>query len=235
MQGVSPCAFISLYIFAAAKFEPVKNLSLVLNVVLAIAVAVLFYLVLGGKSAPQKTEVVSMDSLAGKITGDISIAYVNSDTLLSKYEYFKDISDELEKKRTKLEGEYRNRAEGLQKEIENFQRSAQNMTINQARAREEELMTKQQNLYQYQQSLGQQLLDEEAKLNELLYNAVSEYLSEFSGSNQYHLVLTYTKGSGVLFADKRLDITNEIIQGLNKKYLQSKGVIPTDGGAQPKP
>jgi outer membrane protein len=76
--------------------------------------------------------------------------------------------------------------------------------------------------------LGQQLVEEESKLNEQLYNAVSGYLSEFSGSNKYHLVLTYTKGSGVLYADKRLDITDEVIKGLNKSYLQSKGVIPTD-------
>jgi outer membrane protein len=206
----------------------VKNLSTVLSVVLLAAVAVLFYLVLSNKSASSEPEVASLDSSIDRISGDLSIAYVNSDTLLSKYEYFKDISSDLEKKRAKLESEYRNRAEGLQREIQNFQNTAQNMTMNQARAKEEELTVKQQNLYQYQQTLGQQLVEEESKLNEQLYNAVSGYLSEFSGSNKYHLVLTYTKGSGVLYADKRLDITDEVIKGLNKSYLQSKGVIPTD-------
>ncbi|WP_416865470.1 MAG: OmpH family outer membrane protein [Imperialibacter sp.] len=205
-----------------------KNLSTVLSVVLLAAVAVLFYLVLSNKSASSEPEVASLDSSIDRISGDLSIAYVNSDTLLSKYEYFKDISSDLEKKRAKLESEYRNRAEGLQREIQNFQNTAQNMTMNQARAKEEELTVKQQNLYQYQQTLGQQLVEEETKLNEQLYNAVSGYLSEFSGSNKYHLVLTYTKGSGVLYADKRLDITDEVIKGLNKSYLQSKGVIPTD-------
>tara|TARA_R110002012_G_scaffold160472_1_gene322369 strand:- start:11260 stop:11907 length:648 start_codon:yes stop_codon:yes gene_type:complete len=206
----------------------VKNLSTVLSIVLLAAVAVLFYLVLSNKSASSDPEVASLDSSIDRISGDLSIAYVNSDTLLSKYEYFKDISSDLEKKRAKLESEYRNRAEGLQREIQNFQNTAQNMTMNQARAKEEELTVKQQNLYQYQQTLGQQLVEEETKLNEQLYNAVSGYLSEFSGSNKYHLVLTYTKGSGVLYADKRLDITDEVIKGLNKSYLQSKGVIPTD-------
>ncbi|WP_339816266.1 OmpH family outer membrane protein [uncultured Imperialibacter sp.] len=205
-----------------------KNLSTVLSIVLLAAVAVLFYLVLSNKSASSDPEVASLDSSIDRISGDLSIAYVNSDTLLSKYEYFKDISSDLEKKRAKLESEYRNRAEGLQREIQNFQNTAQNMTMNQARAKEEELTVKQQNLYQYQQTLGQQLVEEETKLNEQLYNAVSGYLSEFSGSNKYHLVLTYTKGSGVLYADKRLDITDEVIKGLNKSYLQSKGVIPTD-------
>lgn len=205
-----------------------KNLSIVINIVLLAAVAVLFYLVLSGKSGSSTPEVASLESSLDKIEGDIAIAYVNSDTLLSKYDYFKDISSELEQKRGKLEMEYRNRAEGLQLEIENFQKAAQNMTINQARAREEELMAKQQNLYQYQQSLGQQLSQEEAKLNEQLYNAVSDYLSEFSGSKQFHLVLTYTKGSGVLYADKRLDITDQIIVGLNERYLESKGVTPAN-------
>lgn len=193
---------------------------------LVVLVAVLFYLVLGRDVEKGGVEVVDATNASERITGDLAIAYVNSDSLLSKYEYFKDISSELEGKRVKLETEYRNRAEGLQKEIENFQRTAQSMTINQARAREEDLMVKQQNLYQYQQSLGQQLLQEEAKLNEQLYKVVSDYLSEYSTANQYHLVLTYTKGSGVLFADNRLDITNEVIRGLNQKYLETKGVIP---------
>lgn len=193
---------------------------------MVVLVAVLFYLVLGRDVEKGGVEVVDATNASERITGDLAIAYVNSDSLLSKYEYFKDISSELEGKRVKLETEYRNRAEGLQKEIENFQRTAQSMTINQARAREEDLMVKQQNLYQYQQSLGQQLLQEEAKLNEQLYKVVSDYLSEYSTANQYHLVLTYTKGSGVLFADNRLDITNEVIRGLNQKYLETKGVIP---------
>ena len=202
-----------------------KNISLVLNVVLMVLVAVLFYLVLGRSSEPA-TEVVDVKEAGERITGALSVAYVNSDSLLSKYEYFNDISAELEGKKAKLEKEYRNRAEGLQKEIENFQRTAQNMTINQAKAREEDLMVKQQNLYQYQQSLGQQLMQDEARLNEQLYNTVSDYLKEYSSSNEYHLVLTYTKGSGVLFADNRLDITSDVIDGLNKKYLESKNPAP---------
>lgn len=190
-----------------------------------VLVAVLFYLVLGRSSEPA-TEVVDVKEAGERITGALSVAYVNSDSLLSKYEYFNDISAELEGKKAKLEKEYRNRAEGLQKEIENFQRTAQNMTINQAKAREEDLMVKQQNLYQYQQSLGQQLMQDEARLNEQLYNTVSDYLKEYSSSNEYHLVLTYTKGSGVLFADNRLDITSDVIDGLNKKYLESKNPAP---------
>jgi len=226
--SIKPCSFISLSIFAALKIYQVKNLSLLINVVLAIAVAVLFYLVLGSGQPSTPDETSAMSEVGEKISGDISIVYVNSDTLLGKYEYFKDLTTDLEGKRAKLETEYRNRAEGLQQEIENFQRNAQNMTINQAKAREEDLMLKQQNLYQYQQTLGQQFAQEEAKLNESLYNRVSEYLTEFSGANKYHLVLTYTKGSGVLFADDRLDITDEVVKGLNLKYLQSKGVIPID-------
>lgn len=202
-----------------------KNISVILNVVLVVLVGVLFYLVLGRDGSSSSTEVVDVKDAGERIEGNLSVAYVNSDSLLSKYDYFKDISTELEGKRTKLEKEYANRAEGLQKEIENFQRTARNMTMNQAKAREEDLMVKQQNLYQYQQSLGQQLMQEEAKLNEQLYNAVSDYLKEYSSSNEYHLVLTYTKGSGVLFADNRLDITTDVIEGLNQKYRSSKGAV----------
>lgn len=193
-----------------------KNLSVVLNVVLLIAVGVLYFLHFS------KSETVSVDGSDGAVRtvsgSSLPIAYVNSDSLLSKYEYFKDKAEELEAKRAKLEAEFNNRAQGLQGEITTLQRTAQNMTMAQAKAAEENLMKKQQNLMQYQQSLQQELIREETKVNNELYDKVSNYLQNFGKENDYQLVLTYTKGSGVLYADDSLNITNQVIKGLNEEY-----------------
>lgn len=192
-----------------------KNLSIVLNVVLLIAVGVLYVLHFTKDGDGAQHEVASTTIASDKV---VQLAYVNSDTLLHKYDYFKDKAEELEAKRAKLEAEYTNRAKGLQNEINDFQQNAQNMTMAQARAVEENLTQKQQNLMRYQQSLQQELMNDENKVNNELYDNVADYLEEFGKKNNFQLVLTYTKGSGVLYANDSLDITNEVILGLNSAY-----------------
>lgn len=200
-----------------------KNLSIVLNVVLLIAVVVLYVLHFSGKS----TSTESNELVNSPVNPEnFSIAYVNSDSLLKNYDFFKDLEKQLIAKRDKLNIEYQNRAEGLQKEFVNFQGTAGNMTISQARAVEEDLRKKQQNLMMYQEQLGQQLMGEEAKMNSELYDKVSEYLRDYGLNKNLQLVLTYTKGSGVLYANDSLDITNQIIVGLNQAYGEEQ-----NGGA----
>ena len=149
-----------------------KNFSIVLNVILAVAVIVLYVLHFTGGQNSDSTQNTS----SGVSPSNLSIAYVNSDSLLSNYDYFAELEKKFTDKREKLNAEYQNRAEGLQREISNFQSTAGNMTISQARAVEEDLRKKQQNLLMYQEQLGQQLMQEEATMNSDLYDKVSNYL-----------------------------------------------------------
>lgn len=198
-----------------------KNLSLVLNVILLIAVGVLYVLhFTGGEKSGANNAVETSVGLSSPL---LQLAYVNSDSLLQNYDYFKDKADELEAKRVKLEAEYTNRAKGLQNEINDFQRNAQNMTMAQARAVEENLTQKQQNLIRYQQTLQQELMNDESIVNNELYDNVANYLEEFGKKKNLQLVLTYTKGSGVLYANDSLDITQEVIVGLNEEYNKKGG------------
>lgn len=190
-----------------------KNLSIILNVVLLVAVLVLYFLHFSTQDNSQEsTPSDTPDPMP------LSIAYINSDTLLENYEYSKVAADELENKKDELQAEYENRARGLQTEIQNFQRNAQNMTIAQARAIEEDLTKKQQNLMRYQETLTQTLVQEEAKISNELYDKVAAYLRDYGIANNFQLVLTYQKGSGVLYANDSLDITRKVVDGLNDAY-----------------
>ncbi len=192
-----------------------KIASLVLNIVLAIAVIYLYVL-----HFSQNSELTPADtSTDGAASGAIPrIAYVNSDTLLANYAFFQTKRVELEKRAEDLQKEYENRARGLQNEISNFQQNAGTMTMNQARAVEEDLRKKQQNLMQYQQNLSGQLMEEEGKVNDDLYERVSDFLEDYGKNEDFKLVLTYTKNSGVLYADDSLDITQQVVEGLNQNY-----------------
>jgi len=207
-----------------------KYFPIISNAVLLIAVAVLFYLHFSDENIPNQAS--PQDEGATSTSQDIEIAYINSDSLLNKYQFFIDKAEALEKKRDKFEAEFSNRAQGLQNEIASFQQTARSMTINQAKAMEEQLMKKQRNLAKYQENLTQQLIQDENKLTDELYERLSEYLKQYGANKDLQLVLTYTKGSGVLYAKDSLDITSEVVSGLNQAYSSenepAKGKTPQD-------
>ncbi len=197
-----------------------KNISVILNVVLLIAVAYLYVAHFSDSSVEIKPSEPGDEN--AETFQNVSIAYINSDSLLSNYDLMKEIEGKLSEKQQKFEKEYQNRAQGLQQEINDFQRTAANLTRAQGQALEESLMQKRQNLVRYQEDLTLQLRQEEADLNEDLYEKVSAFLKDYGKKYDLQLVLTYSRGSGVLYANEALDISNEVIEGLNEAYANNK-------------
>ena len=204
-----------------------KNLSLILNGVLIVAVGILYYLQLAGDSDSE-----SDHTATGTIISDLQIAYVDSDSLLQNYKLFDELATQLQQKRDKLEAEFTNRQQGLQSEVASYQRNQANLTMGQARAIEEDLLQKQQNLQQYQQTLSQELGNEQNKINVQLYDKVSEYLGTYGASNNVQLVVTYTKGNpNVLYANNALNITQLVVDGLNAEYDGLNTTVKSDSTA----
>jgi len=201
----------------------VKNLSLILNGVLIVAVGILYFMQFSENSESNGQKAESTVAL-----GDLQMAYVNSDSLLQNYKLYKELVKQLEGKRDRLEAEFTNRQQGLQNEVASYQRNQGNLTIGQARAIEEDLLQKQQNLQQYQQTLSQELVSEQNKINVQLYDKVSEFLESYGAENNVQLVLTYTRGNpNLLYANPGLDITKLVVNGLNQAYDNS-GAVKTD-------
>ena len=194
-----------------------KNASLVLNAVLAVAVAVLYYLHFSDKKTTEPVSASTTKSAPVRKT-----VYVNVDSLLTNYEYFKDTRKVLESKRFQLDNELNNKGRSLQNEVAFFQQRAQTMTMEQGRATEAALQKKQQDLIAYRDRIIQQLGVEEQKKNEELYNQIHDYLRKVNKQNQYDFVMGYSRGGGILFADSTLDATKTIIGGLNKEYQEKQ-------------
>lgn len=204
-----------------------KYFSIILNIILAIAIIILYVLHF---SAPEKLNSTSKDNTDSlSLPVNFVVAYVIEDTLLSNYDYFIELADGLENKRQKMENDYTLKAQGLQKEIEGFQRTAGNMTMNQARAVEEDLLKKRQNLMLLQEKMGQDLLKAEADVNGKLYDKVTSYLKEYAEEMGYSLILNLKRGNAVLYGHQGMDITSIILNGLNEDYRSGKDVpeVPT--------
>ena len=182
---------------------------------LTLAVAVLFFLHFSGKS---ETGAAVAD---GQVVPGRRTVYVQVDSLLTNYDFFKDTKKALENKHFQLENELNTKGRSLQNEIAFFQQKAQTMTPDQARSTEQQLGKKQQDLVAYRDQAMAGLQQEEAGKNEELYKQIRAYIEKYNKDNKYEYVLGYSLGGGILFADKSLDVTQKVIEGLNKEYKGS--------------
>lgn len=166
------------------------------------------------KSAPAATSAVDKSE---------AIVYVNSDSLLNNYEYFKAVKNVFQEKSKKAQSDLTAKGTAFQREVAQYQQGAANLSADQRKSTEERLARKQQELAAYNQNAGNALANEEAIENEKLYNKVSEFLKGFAKTKGYKMVLTYSKANPtVLFADESLDVTKEVLLGLNDAYKKEK-------------
>ena len=147
------------------------------------------------------------------------IVFVNSDSLLNNYEYFKTIKEKFQAKSKKAQTDLTSKGTAFQREVAAYQQSAPTLSAEQRASTEERLARKQQELATFNQNAGNALAGEEASENEKLYNKVSDFLKKHAKTKGYKMVLTYSKANPtVLFADESLDVTKEVVTGLNNEY-----------------
>jgi outer membrane protein len=205
-----------------------KNLSLALNIILLVAVAVLYVLYFSGRKSGSQTASSSDTSIV-----DLKIAYINSDSVLKHYEFFNETRDGLEKKAKAMEQDFQNRYNDLQSEAQAYERNVNNMTYGQVQSAKENLAKKENNLRVFQQSLQQAVMNDETKMNKELYDRVTEFLKGYSKEKGIQVVLKYDPSSDVLYGGSALDITNQVIDGLNAAYKHEK-TNPKPKADQPK-
>jgi outer membrane protein len=191
-----------------------KNVPIALSGISLVAVAILFYLHFSTTaSSSQPTSVAA---------GDLKVAYLNSDSVLKHYDFYKEVRGRFETKGKKLDQDLQNRAQSLQNEIGAYQRNISTMTIGQAKAVEEDLGKKQQNFRLYQQSIEQDLANEQAKVNEQLYGNITSFLKTYGAEKGLQAVLKFDTSSDLLYGSAGIDITADVVKGLNELYRQNQ-------------
>lgn len=197
-----------------------KNASLILNVVLLVAVAVLFFLHFSsGKSG-------GSSSGGSGSPSNLKVAYVNQDTLLKYYDYVKVNTDKLEAKVKSLDQQLTTRQQSLQREAQSFRSNVNNLTIGQAQAIEQDLQQKAQNLQMYEQQLAQEMQEEQARISTELYGKITEFLKTYSKERGIEVILKLDRGSDVLYAGDSLDISKDVVKGLNDAWKLESQKVP---------
>lgn len=162
------------------------------------------------------------DTIAEVSISDLKIAYILTDSVIANFDLFKEQSGLITEKSKKFENELGSRSRGFQQEVSNFEQTANSMTPNQARAKQEDLMQKERNLVTYRDNLMQELQADEAKLYSDVIDQIQEFLTEYAKDNNLEMILSYTRGGAIWYSNKSLDITTNVTAGLNAKLASTK-------------
>lgn len=199
-----------------------KKASLILNVVLIAAVVVLYVLhFTGDKEAESSEKQTEQTGEAGiTSTGDIEIAYVQIDTLLQNMTMYQDLNENFSAKQEQLEARWSSRYRSFEKEVNEFQDQINKglITRREAAEREQELSNKRLDLDNQRNSLLSELQEENMVGQNRVINYIMQYLEEYNKNKDYNYILSYSFGGGILYADDRRDITQQVLKGINAKY-----------------
>lgn len=194
-----------------------KNLSLILNGISLVAIAVLFAMYFSA----QKGSISSVSA-----PSDLKIAFIKSDSVLKYYDYFNDQKTIYEAKSKRIDNDLQTRAQSLQNDITAYQRNRANLTIGQAQAIEEDLGKKQQNFQLYRQSVEQEVVNDQTKLNNDLYGRITAFLKKYAEGSGLQVILKNDPTSDVLYGNDAIDVSQDVIKGLNEEYKIEKGNAP---------
>jgi outer membrane protein len=195
-----------------------RNISLVFNVVLSIAVAVLFYLHFNTNSSNNsiKKEAKPKATVMPKIKlKSTPLVYVNADSLWDNFELVKQMRKELEAEKKKFETKFEADYHKLENDYLALRDKAESMSQEEGMQKQQELMAREQKLTEYRQVQSERLAKLEADKTEKIQTAITEYLTEQYSKSNYAYILGYSAGGGILFANDSLEITSEVVDGLN--------------------
>ena len=169
------------------------------------------------KSNPQMDQKANASAKAA--AGDMKIAYVEVDSIMSQYKFCKEYSLILQKKGQNIQNTLAQKQQALQAAAANFQQKVQQnaYTREQAEGVNASLQKQNNDLQILNQRLSAEFQNETDQFNKALRDSIQHYLASYNKDKKYSIIFS-KQGDNLLYADKAYDITNDIIAGLNKAY-----------------
>ena len=193
---------------------------LILNIIVVIGLIVIYILYFTNKEKPQEHQQAQF--IPAVNSGSNSIVFVNSDLILEKYDLVKKLTDQLERDRKKKDTDFSAKQKADEEDAAYFQMQVEKQAISEQSAQQiyEQLMMKQQELYGLQEQYSGELAQKEFEMNIVLLDSIRNYLNRLNKIYRFDYVLSYNTVGNILLAKDTFDITQQVLDGLNKEYFE---------------
>lgn len=177
----------------------------------------------GKKQPAQQVKSNGLPQAGAKAQGG-EVAFVDIDSLASQYEYCKDGQAALQAKQKAYQNQLNQKGQSLQSAMMAFQKKLQSggfTSEQQAQAEQSRLQQQQQQLQQFQERIEGEMQKATLAYQNTLRDSLNSYLKDYNKDGRFKMILSKS-GDNILYADKGLDITDDVVAGLNKRYSKKK-------------
>lgn len=202
-----------------------KKTPLILSVIAIVAVIVMVVLQFTTGNCKRAEESNSGD--VSKTTVKGNIVYFNMDRILKEYDMANELRSAVESKIQGINQEVTRRGNKLQGQVNEFQEKIDKglITRSVAEIQGQKLQQQQNEFNTFAAKKQQEISEEQTVMMNRIGDAIKKFIDKFNKTKKYSLIIA-TQGdilpAPVVSADTTLDITNEILEGLNEEYVKTK-------------
>lgn len=156
-----------------------------------------------------------------------SIVYFDLDRVLEEYDMANDLRSVVETKVNSINQEVTRRGNKLERDIKAFQDKINKGLLTQsvAEAQSQKLQEQQNDFQNYANQKQNEILEEQNVMMNQLADAIKTFIDNYNDEKGYAMILSTQGGilpAPVVTADPALDITDDVLAGLNAEYVQTK-------------
>lgn len=196
------------------------------KVFVAVAVLVAFTACKNGQSKHEteqnvESETVAVETVKGEVP---SVAYIQIDSLMADYLLAEELRNAFQAKANKADRELNAKYQKLERDMMEAQDKVEKGLVTRATAEQmqQKLMNQQQELVNTRDRMMSELAEEEQVMNNRIYYAIMDYLSEYNADYKYSMIISTTAVGPVLHANPSMNITREVLAALNERYNAEK-------------
>ncbi len=205
-----------------------KKTPLILSIAAFLIAAAALIITLAGPKKCNKQAATEGETITAA-AGDI--VYVRIDSLMVQYDMFNDLRSEFEAKAQGVQDELTKKGRKLENDGKAFENQINKglLTRSSAEKQQQSLLQRQQDLQQLANEKQLELQEEEAVMMNRIMDAVKTFLEEYNAEHNFAAILTTSDATNtVIIGDKALDITQEVVDGLNAAYVKNRNAAPAD-------
>lgn len=180
--------------------------------------------VLAGCNQPKASDTAEAENATEITSAAGSIVYIDLDRIIAEYDMANDLRSVVETKADGITKEINRRGSKLENEAKAFQEKIDKglMTRSTAEVQAQKIAKQEQEFNAYAQQKQQEMMEEQQVMMNQIADAIKTYLEKYNEEKKYALIITNQGGVPVITGDASLNITDEVLAGLNEEYIKTK-------------
>jgi outer membrane protein len=146
------------------------------------------------------------------------MAYIRTNHLLTNYQGFQEATHAYQQKSSA----WKANMDTLTKELKDlsirYEAGKSEMSARERELSAELIRTKQQQLEQYREGIRQMAAQEDREMTADVVQEINLFLKEYGEKHRYRIILGATEAGNIVYAEEAMDLTDEVLDALNRRY-----------------